>query len=285
MNNESIMHIPISKIHTFEGHPYKVIDNAEMGALAESIRSKGVLSPLIVRPLEDKPGEYEAISGHRRLFAAEKAELETVPALVYEIDRDEAAIMMVDSNLHREHMLPSEKAFAYRMKLEAIKHQGKQLDSSSRHDVGKSESASMINDDESGRQVQRYIRLTYLVPELLNLVDEGRVAITPAVHLSYLTDEEQNWLLDEMSRSDCTPSVSQACTLKQKSMDETLSRDFVAGLMCQEKGNQREYIRIPRERFNGIIPDNYTAKQCEDFIVRACDSYYSIQKKQHGQSL
>lgn len=285
MNNPKVRIIPINKIHPFVGHPYKVLDNEEMAALAESIRTQGVLLPLIVRPLENTADEYEAISGHRRLFASEKAGLETVPAFVYEMNRDQAAVVVVDSNLHRDHLLPSEKAFAYKLKLEAIKHQGKRVDDTSRQVVGRLESADEVSDEDSGRQVQRYIRLTYLVPEMLDLVDEGRIALTPAVHLSYLTDEEQRWVLNEMARNDCTPSVSQALCLKRRSMEETLSKDFVEGLMCQEKANQRENIRIPMERLKGKIPEACSTQQREDFIVKACDYYRNHLKKQRDTSL
>lgn len=279
-----VIYIPIDRIHTFEGHPYKVEDNADMAELTDSIRKNGVLSPVILRPLDNKPGEYEAISGHRRLFAAKKAGLETVPAFVYELDRDMAIIAMVDSNLHRDRLLPSEKAFAYKMKLDALKHRGEK-GGQNVHAAGR-KTRDVIAEDapDSGRHIQRYIRLTYLVPDLLNLVDNERVAMSPAVSLSYLTDEEQGWVLDEMGKFDCSPSASQANTLKQKSLDCTLTRDFVEGLLCQEKANQKECLRIPTERLQGKLPEELSEKQKEDFVVKACEFYrlYLQKHKQHS---
>ena len=198
--------LSIDKLHAFENHPYKVQDNEEMEALAESIKEHGIVSPVIVRPLENTTDKYEIISGHRRVMASRKAGITEVPALIVPLDRDGATIVLVDSNLHREHILPSEKAFAYKMKLEAIKHQGK----TSRQVVGKPESADEIS-DESGRQVQRYIRLTNLIPEILQYVDDGRISFTPAVELSYLNEQEQQDLLEQIEQCDCTPSLSQAC--------------------------------------------------------------------------
>ena len=204
--------IPVEKLHPFEGHPYKVLDNEEMEALTESIHAEGILSPLIVRPLEGTDG-YEVISGHRRLHAAQKAGLSEVHALVYEISREEAAIMLVDSNLHREHILPSEKAFAYKLKMEAMKHQGR-----TSPQVGeKLVTAEKVGADggDSKNQVLRYVRLTHLIPELLQLVDDGKIALTPAVELSYLPEKAQTYLLEEMRRNDCTPSLSQAIRMKK----------------------------------------------------------------------
>lgn len=199
------VNLDISKLHPFEGHPYKVLDNEDMEALVESIRTQGVLTPLVVRPMEEDA--YEIISGHRRLHACKKAGIGTVPAIIYSLDRNAAAIALVDSNLHREHILPSEKAFAYKLKMDALSRQGQRTDLTSRQVVGRLETADMIAENESGRQVQRYIRLTHLLPELLEKVDEGKIAFTPAVHLSYLSPAEQGWVLDEMERNDCTPSV------------------------------------------------------------------------------
>ena len=204
--------IPIAKLHPFEGHPYKVLDNEEMEMLTESVQNEGVLSPLIVRPLEGTDG-YEVISGHRRLHAAQKARLSEVPALVHEISREEAAVMLVDSNLHREHILPSEKAFAYKLKMEAMKHQGR-----TSPQVGeKLVTAEKVGADggDSKNQVLRYVRLTHLIPELLQLVDDGKIALTPAVELSYLPEKAQTCLLEEMRRNDCTPSLSQAIRMKK----------------------------------------------------------------------
>ena len=260
-------HLPISKLHPFEGHPFKVTDNEEMDQLTWSILTQGLLTPLVVRPLDN--GEYEVISGHRRLYACKKAGIEMVPALIYTIDRDAAAIALVDSNLHRESILPSEKAFAYKMKMDAIKHQG-----ITSGQVVQKWSRDEIAENESGRQVQRYIRLTHLLPELLEKVDEGKIAFTPAVHLSYLSPAEQGWVLDEMERNDCTPSVGQAYHLKEHSMAGTLTKDFVAGLMSQEKANQKERLKIPMERIRKYFPRHYTTAQMEDAIVKMCEAQF-----------
>ena len=273
-----VSYIPIDQLCPFAGHPYKVMDNDEMYALADSIRAQGVLSPVVVRPLTD--GKFEIISGHRRVRASELAGRKTVPAFIREMDRDEAAIALVDSNLHRDHLLLSEKAFAYRMKLEAIRHQGKHLDIADRP------SADLVSAVDSGRQVQRIIRLTFLIPELLKMVDESVMAFTPATNISYLMEEEQYWLLDAMLQNDCTPSVSQSIRLKEKSIDETLTKEYISELMSREKANQRESIRIPLERLNGIIPREYTPKQAEDFIVRACNFYaHHVHEKRKDEGL
>ena len=264
--------LDISKLHPFEGHPYKVLDDEDMEALVESIRTQGVLTPLCVRQMEDDA--YEIISGHRRLHACKKAGITTVPALIYSLDRNAAAIALVDSNMHREHILPSEKAFAYKLKMDALSRQGQRTDLTSRQVVGKLETADMIAENESGRQVQRYIRLTHLLPELLEKVDEGKIAFTPAVHLSYLSPAEQGWVLDEMERNDCTPSVGQAYHLKEHSMAGTLTRDFVAGLMSQEKANQKERLKIPMERIRKYFPKHYTTAQMEDAIVKMCEAQF-----------
>ena len=265
-------YLPISKLHPSEGHPFKVTDNEGMDQLTWSILTQGLLTPLVVRPMEN--GEYEVISGHRRLHACKKAGIETVPALITEMDRDAAAIALVDSNLHRESILPSEKAFAYKLKMDALSRQGQRTDLTSRQVVGKLETADMIAENESGRQVQRYIRLTHLLPELLQKVDEGKIAFTPAVHLSYLSPAEQGWVLDEMERNDCTPSVGQAYHLKEHSTAGTLTRDFVAGLMSQEKANQKERLKIPMERIRKYFPRHYTTAQMEDAIVKMCEAQF-----------
>ena len=267
------MNIDITKLHDFENHPYEVLDNEEMEQLTESIMQYGVLSPIVVRPKENTADEYEIISGHRRVMACRKAGIEEVPALVVSLDRDAASIALVDSNLHREHVLPSEKAFAYKMKLEALKHQGIRSSDASRQVVGKLESADCIG-DESGRHVQRYIRLTNLVPELLQYVDDGRIAFTPAVELSYLTEEEQYALLEEIEVNDCTPSLSQACRLKRMSRDEGLSSWDIAEIMSEEKANQRERLRIPMERVSRYFPSSFTPNQIEEEIVKLCESNY-----------
>lgn len=267
---KSAVNIPLEKIRPFEGHPYKVIDDEEMNALIESIQEQGILSPLIVRPLENTENEYELISGHRRLRAAQKAGAKNVPVFIYAVSRDEAAIMLVDSNLHREHILPSEKAFAYKLKLEALKHQGKtscQLGTKLRTDE---EIAEDTND--SARQVQRYIRLTYLIPELLDLVDEGRIALTPAVELSYLTEEQQYSLLGTIEVEDRTPSFSQAVRFKKLSQAGQLTDELIDSIMQEEKANQREMFRIPMERLKKALPE-MKPSQVEDFIIKAIVYY------------
>ena len=268
--------IPIAKLHPFEGHPYKVLDNEEMEALTESIHTEGILSPLIVRPLEDT-NEYEVISGHRRLHAAQRAGLSEVPALVYEISREEAAVMLVDSNLHREHILPSEKAFAYKLKMEAMSHQGTscQVGTKSRTDEMIGESTQ-----ESARQVQRYIRLTYLIPELLQFVDDGKIALTPAVELSYLPEKAQTCLLEEMRRNDCTPSLSQAIRLKKEYQAKTLTVPKLRSIMGEEKANQKERLKIPMERIRKFFPKSYTPIQIEEAVVKLCENNYRRRTEQ-----
>ena len=267
--------ILVEKLHPFEGHPYKVLDNEEMEALAESIHTEGILSPLIVRPLADTD-EYEVISGHRRLHAAQRAGLSKVPALVYEISREEAAIMLVDSNLHREHILPSEKAFAYKLKMEAMSRQGQRTGITSTQVGWKLETAEIIGDasGESKNQVRRYIRLTYLLPELLQLVDDGKIALTPAVELSYLPEKAQTYLLEEMRRNDCTPSLSQAVRLKKEYQAKALTVPKLRSIIGEEKANQKERIRIPMERIRKFFPTSYTTVQMEDEIVRLCEAQF-----------
>lgn len=229
--------ISIEKLHPFENHPYKVQDNEEMDALAESIKMHGVVSPIIVRPLENTADEYEIISGHRRVMASRKAGVSEVPALVVSLDRDAAAIVLVDSNLHREHILPSEKAFAYKMKLEAMKHQGWRSDLTSDQLGGKLETADLVGAEtgDSKNQVRRYIRLTNLIPEILQYVDDGRISFTPAVELSYLNEQEQYDLLEQMELNDCTPSLSQACRFKKMSQEDGLTPEVIAAIMGEEK--------------------------------------------------
>lgn len=274
MKQAQLTKIELCKLKAFADHPYKVQDDAEMDALTESIRENGVLAPLLVRPLNNRMGEYEIVSGHRRMRAAERAGLRVVPAFVSELDRADAVIMMVDSNLHREHLLPSEKAFAYKLKLEALKQQGKRTDLTSRQDVDKSKSADQISDTDSGRQVQRYIRLTWLLPELLKLVDAGKIALTPAVYLSYLSAEQQRWVLEGMKRSDCIPSVSQAHRLKQECQAGTLTPEGVAVIMGKESATQRENLKIPMERVRKFFPASYTTAQIEEEIVKLCEARY-----------
>ena len=263
--------IPIAKLHPFKDHPYKVMDDDEMDALNKSIHTEGILSPLIVRPLEDTE-EYEVISGPRRLHAAERAGLSEVPALVYEISREEAAIMLVDSNLHREHILPSEKAFAYKLKMEAMKHQGR-----TSPQVGeKLVTAEKVGADggDSKNQVLRYVRLTHLIPELLQLVDDGRIARTPAVELSYLPEKAQTYLLEEMRRNDCTPSLSQAIRLKKEYQAKTLTVPKLRSIIGEEKANQKERLKIPMERIRKFFPKSYTPNQIEEAVVKLCENNY-----------
>ena len=266
--------IPISKLHSFENHPYKVQDNEEMESLAESIKQHGVLSPIIVRPKENTADEYEIISGHRRVMASRKAGISEVPALIVSLDRDAAAIVLVDSNLHREHILPSEKAFAYKMKLDAMKHQGFRADLTSDQVGGKLETAEIIGDEvgESKNQIRRYIRLTNLIPELQQYVDDGKIAFTPAVELSYLNEQEQRDLLEQMEINDCTPSLSQACRFKKVSLAEGLTPEFISAVMSEEKANQKEMFKVPMERIRKFAPKGDT-KDVEEFVLKACEHY------------
>ena len=275
--------ILINNLHPFEGHPYKVIDNEEMEALTESILHNGIVSPLIVRPLENTDGEYEVISGHRRLYAAQKAGLLEVPALIYAIDRDAAAILLVDSNLHRERILPSEKAFAYKMKAEALYHKGWRSDLTS-DQVGPKLTAEEISDSDSATQVKRYIRLTNLIPEILQYVDDGRISFTPAVELSFLNQQEQYDLLEQIELNDCTPSLSQACRFKKMSQEQGLTPEYIAEVMSEEKANQREMFKLPMERIRKFIP-NANAKQTEDFVLKACEHYrkYLIRQRNRDE--
>ena len=276
--------IAIRNLHPFEGHPYKVIDNEEMELLTESIKQNGIVSPLIVRPLENTDSEYEVISGHRRLYAAQKAGLTEVPALIYAIGRDAAAIAVVDSNLHREHILPSEKAFAYKMKAEALEHQGWRTDLTSGQVVPKSDdnrTTAQIGADmgDSYKTVQRYIRLTHLIPEILQYVDDGRISFTPAVELSFLNEQEQYDLLEQIELNDCTPSLSQACRFKKMSQEQGLTPEYIAEVMSEEKANQREMFKVPMERIRKFVP-NANAKQTDDFVIKALDHYTRYLQKQ-----
>lgn len=260
--------LPISQLRTFEGHPYKVLDNEEMDALTESVKEQGIMSPLIVRPLEN--GKYEVISGHRRLYAVQKAGLAEVPVLVDEMSREEAAVAVVDSNPHREHILPSEKAFAYKLKMEALSKQGKRTDLTSSQVATKSDTAAEIGEQtgESRDQIYRYIRLTNLIPELLELVDEGSIAMTPAVELSYLRHNEQKELLSAIESEDCTPSLSQAQQMKKASQQDLLSIDIIYGIMRTPKANQQEKISFKLEELRPMFPKDYTPKDIYNAIVK-----------------
>ena len=270
MVKEFISQLPPDKLTPFKKHPYQVREDAAMDELVESVRTYGILSPLLARP---KGEGYELVSGHRRRLAAQKLGLPTVPVLVREMTDDEAVVLMVDSNLQRENLLPSEKAFAYRMKLEAMKHQGK---ATSRQVVGKLESADEVGqvNGESGRTIQRYIRLTNLVPPLLQMVDDGRIAFSPAVELSYLTRDEQAELWDLIGREDATPSLSQALRMKQLSREAKLTPEVLYAILTEEKPNQKEQIRIKTESLRKYFPRNYSAQQMEREIIKLLEARY-----------
>lgn len=266
--------IGVDKLRTFEGHPFQVLDDEDMNSLIESIKAQGIISPLIVRPIENTD-EYEVVSGHRRLHAAAKAGLSEVPALIYPLDRNEAMIAVVDSNLHRERILPSEKAFAYKMKMEAMKAQGKRTDLTLSQVATKSDTASEIGKEqgESRDKVFRYIRLTHLIPEILQKVDEGVIALSPAVELSYLFEEQQNILLDAMRLNDCTPSHAQSIRMKKAAQQGTLSSESIYEIMSEEKANQTERISFKVQDLRGFFPKNYTQKQMTDTILKLLYDY------------
>ena len=278
--------IPVSKLHPFEGHPYKVQDNEEMNTLTESIRMQGILSPLIVRPKENTADEYEIVSGHRRLHAAQKAGLETVPAFIYALDRDEAAIAVVDSNLHREHILPSEKAFAYKMKLDAMKKKGARNDLTLSQVATKLDSAAEIGAQmkESRDTVFRYIRLTHLIPELLDWMDEGKIALSVGVELSYLDEQSQYDVLEMCERNDCTPSYSQSWHLHQHYRNGTLDRYLISKMLSEEKANQREMLKIPMDKLRDRLPQDLSIQQQEDFVLKAVDYYKKYLQRQREYS-
>ena len=267
--------IAVSKLRSFENNPYQVRDDAEMNTLIESIQMQGVLSPLIVRPIENTD-EYEVVSGHRRLHAARKAGITEVPALIYALDRDTAAIAVVDSNLHREHILPSEKAFAYRMKLEAMSRQGHRSDLTSDQLGRKLETAEIIaqQSDDSKSQVRRYIRLTYLIPELLEKMDQGEIALPVGVELSFLDEQNQRAVLEQCAINDCTPSYSQAWRMHKADREGTLTTAVIQTIMSEEKANQKTRLKIPMERIRKYFPQSYTAAQIEDAVVKLCERDY-----------
>ena len=257
--------LPIEKLRPFDGHPFQVKDDAEMDQLVFSVLTQGLLTPIIVRATDTD--EYEVISGHRRLRACQKAGIETVPALIYSMDRDAAIIALVDSNLHREHLLPSEKAHAYKMKMEAIGHQGKTCGQ-----VGH-KSRDLLSEQESGRQIQRYIRLTNLIPEILQMVDQGKIALTPAVELSFLKESEQRDLLETMESEDCTPSLSQSQQLKKLSQSGELDMDRIFELMRQPKANQEEKLRFDLKEIRRYFPENYSTERIQQTILRLLEKY------------
>ena len=260
--------IPVSKLRPFERHPFKVKDDEEMNTLIESVQTQGILSPLIVRPIENTE-EYKVISGHRRLHAAVKAGITEIPALIYALDRDSAAIAVVDSNLHREHILPSEKAFAYKLKMEALSHQG------TSRQLGEKWSVSQISEsaNESERQIHRYIRLTNLIPELLAFMDEGKMALSVGVELSFLNEQSQYDVLEQCEINDCTPSYSQAFRMHKADREGLLTKAVIQDIMCEEKANQKETIKVSAERLRAVLPKGMDSQKTEDFIIRACEHY------------
>lgn len=271
---ENVRSIPIKEIQPFRNHPFTVADNEDMAKIVESIGKVGTITPLLARPLPD--GGYELISGHRRLEACRKLGFENIPVIIRDMTDDEAVIAMVDANLQREHILPSEKAFAYKMKLEAISHQGKacgQLVHKSR---------DVISDTDSGRQVQRYIRLTKLIPELLKLMDEGKIAFSVGVELSYLSPEIQRNLYTIIERDDHTPSYSQAYRLHRAFNSCSLTKDGLELIMAEDKANQRETLKIPMDKVRKFAP-KATDNQLEGFILKACDYYQRYLKRQRDR--
>ena len=271
--------IPVENIVPFDGHPYKVLDDDSMNELTESVQDNGIMEPLTVRPLENTDN-YEIISGHRRYRAAQKAGLTEVPAFIRAVSRDEAAIMLVDSNLHRERILPSEKAFAYKLKAEALNHQGKR-DITSGQIVPKSDdnrATAQIGEQtgESYKTVQRYIRLTNLIPELMDMMDEGKIAFSVGVELSFLDDQLQYDVLNACELNDNTPSYAQSVRMHKA----YTAKDDIEAIMCEEKANQRETVKIPVDRLKGKIPGSYTVQQQQDYIIKAVDHYYRFLQRQ-----
>ena len=275
-NKPHLMQVDTATLHPFAGHPYQVRDDAEMDALVESIQVQGILTPLVVRPMEENEKEYEVISGHRRLHACKKAGIEKVPALIHSLDRDAAAIALVDSNVHREKILPSKKAFAYKLKQEALNHQG----TSGQLGQKWTRDSMAEGTDDSSRQIHRYIRLTNLIPGILEKVDEGRIALTPAVELSYLTEAEQKDLLETMESEDCTPSLTQAIQLKQASLQKTLNMDMIFAILRQPKANQQEKIILKVNDIRRFFPQNYTTIQMTNDIMKGLE----LLRKQRARS-
>ena len=265
---EKVQNIALEDLQPFENHPYKVADDEEMKQMIESIERVGTISPALARPLDN--GKYELISGHRRMAACKALGLETMPVIIRDMSDDEAVITMADANLQRETILPSEKAFAYKMKLEALKHQGR---TTSRQVVGKSESADMVSNAESGRQVQRFIRLTELIPQLLEMVDEKKIAFNIGVELSYLQKDEQKDLLETIESEDCTPSLSQAQRMKKLSQSGELSMDVIFAIMTEEKANQKEQVRFMEEDIRKYFPRNYTKADMQKTIISLLEKW------------
>ena len=280
---EQVQQIPIDELHPFTNHPFKVVDDEAMTRTVESIAQFGVLAPLIARPRPDGDG-YEIISGHRRQFAAKMAGLETLPVIVRDMDDDAATILMVDSNLQREHISPSERAYAYKMKLDALKNQGGRSDLTSRQVVGKLEAADEVGKatDESGRQVQRFIRLTNLVPELLDMVDEKKISFNPAVELSYLDAKQQQDFLEAMDASQNAPSLSQAIRIKKLAQQSEFSYDAVYDIMNEEKKSELDTVTIKNETLRKYFPRSYTPRQMESIIIKLLDQW-QLKKQQAKQ--
>ena len=274
-NTVQAAQLPVNKLQPFEGHPFQVKDDAEMEQLVWSILTQGLLTPITVRPLSND--EYEVISGHRRLHACQKAGIETVPALIYALDRDAAAIALVDSNLHREKILPSEKAYAYKLKMDAISHQG------TSRQLGEKWSVKQLSESgiDSERQVHRYIRLTELIPEILTMVDSGKIALTPAVELSYLTRQEQHDLLETMESEDCTPSLSQAIQLKKLSQAGELDMDKIFDILREPKANQQDKISFRTTDLKKYFPKSYDAARIQAHIIKLLEADY--RKRQRAQ--
>ncbi len=279
--SEQIQQIPIADLHPFKDHPFKVLDDEAMQRTVESVAQFGVLAPLVVRPREE--GGYEIISGHRRQHAAELAGLKTLPVIVRNMDDDQAVIQMVDSNLQRESILPSERAFAYKMKLEAIKNQGARSDLTSRQLVGKLEAADLVgkSSDESGRQVQRFIRLTNLIPELLELVDQKKISFNPAVELSYLTTSEQRDFFEAMQDTQNAPSLSQAQRIKKLSQEGKCSYDAIYDIMGEEKKAEMDRVTIKNDVLRKYFPKSYTPRQMEKTILKFLEQWQK--KRQRSQ--
>ena len=276
---KALKEIRICDLKPFEGHPYKVIDNEEMDALVESIKEHGIMTPLIVRPVGNRD---EIISGHRRAHAAELAGLETVPAIEMDMTRDEAAIALVDSNLHRERLLPSEKAFAYKLKMEAMKRQGKRTDITSDR-IGPKLTAAKISDEDGPTQVKRYIRLTHLIPALLDMVDDGRIAFSVGVELSFLNSDLQAALMIAIDLNDCTPSYAQACRMHKAVNDGSISEEMIDRIMAEEKPNQKEKVSISADELRGYVP-NGTPSEMKAFIRKACEHYSNYLKRKHEEA-
>ena len=280
---DSVQDIPISQISDFPEHPFKVKQDEAMLEMAESVRQYGVLVPGLVRQLED--GSYQMVSGHRRKLASELAGRDTIPCIVRDLTDDEAVIIMVDSNLQRERVLPSEKAFAYKMKLDAMRRQAGRPSKENgvplghHFQQGKSREILADNSPDSNTQIQRYIRLTNLIPEILDMVDDGRIAFRPAVELSYLTEQEQSALYDTMGREDCTPSLAQAIKMKAFSRDGKLTDAVILSIMEEEKPNQKEQFRIPKERISKYFKPGTPARTMEDTIIKALDYYRKRQRE------